>query len=173
MLSPPDPPACGSCGFEETMGTPDHGTLYTYTKCHGRSSPLSPQTLTTHNPCCQPTHPSPTRGIEIGNSLPNNQRQHHTLHIQEDVLSFSHCADYCAPCQPLLRAFFGWIRSPPPTLFSFCCDTRHPYLLATRGGSVDPEARPAITPLALAAVSLSKVQGFLAHKELPPRRTLR
>ena len=25
------------------------------------------------------------------------------------------CASYCAPCQPLVRAFFGWIRSPPPT----------------------------------------------------------
>jgi len=27
----------------------------------------------------------------------------------------THCASYCAPCQPLLRAFSGWIRSPPPT----------------------------------------------------------
>ena len=26
-----------------------------------------------------------------------------------------HCASYCAPCQPLLRAFSGWIRSPPLT----------------------------------------------------------
>jgi hypothetical protein len=26
-----------------------------------------------------------------------------------------HCASYCAPCQPLLRAFSGWVRSPPPT----------------------------------------------------------
>ena len=25
------------------------------------------------------------------------------------------CASYCAPCQPLLRAFPDWIRSPPPT----------------------------------------------------------
>jgi len=24
------------------------------------------------------------------------------------------CANCCAPCQPLLRAFPGWIRSPPP-----------------------------------------------------------
>ena len=28
----------------------------------------------------------------------------------------THCASYCAPCQPLLRAFSGWIRSPPPTV---------------------------------------------------------
>jgi len=27
----------------------------------------------------------------------------------------THCANYCAPCQPLLRAFSGWVRSPPPT----------------------------------------------------------
>jgi len=26
----------------------------------------------------------------------------------------THCASYCALCQPLLRAFSGWIRSPPP-----------------------------------------------------------
>jgi len=25
------------------------------------------------------------------------------------------CASHCAPCQPLLRAFSGWFRSPPPT----------------------------------------------------------
>ena len=30
----------------------------------------------------------------------------------------AHCASYCAPCQPLLRAFFEWIQSPPRTLFS-------------------------------------------------------
>jgi len=28
----------------------------------------------------------------------------------------AHCARYCAPCQTLLRAFPGWIRSPPPTV---------------------------------------------------------
>ena len=27
----------------------------------------------------------------------------------------SRCASYFAPCQPILRAFSGWIRSPPPT----------------------------------------------------------
>ena len=26
------------------------------------------------------------------------------------------CASYCAPCQPLRRAFSGWIRSPLPTV---------------------------------------------------------
>ena len=26
-----------------------------------------------------------------------------------------HCASYCVPCQQLLPAFSGWIRSPPPT----------------------------------------------------------
>ena len=28
----------------------------------------------------------------------------------------THCASDCAPCQPLLRKFSGWIRSPPPTV---------------------------------------------------------
>ena len=28
----------------------------------------------------------------------------------------AHCAVYCAPCQPLLLAFSGWIQSPPPTV---------------------------------------------------------
>ena len=28
----------------------------------------------------------------------------------------SHCATYCTPCRPLIRAFSGWIRTPPPTI---------------------------------------------------------
>ena len=28
---------------------------------------------------------------------------------------FTHCAVYCVLCQPLLRAFSGWIQSPHPT----------------------------------------------------------
>ena len=31
----------------------------------------------------------------------------------------THCASYCAPCQPLLRSISGWIRFPPPTPFLF------------------------------------------------------
>ena len=27
----------------------------------------------------------------------------------------THCTTHCAPCQPLLRPFSGWIRTPPPT----------------------------------------------------------
>ena len=34
----------------------------------------------------------------------------------------AHCASYCAPCQPLLRAFSGWIRSPPPTATCRVCE---------------------------------------------------
>ena len=56
-----------------------------------------------------------THRREIGMLLPNNQRQHRTLHIQKDVLPYPLCASYCAPCQPRLPAFSGWIRSPPPT----------------------------------------------------------
>ena len=29
----------------------------------------------------------------------------------------THCATFCTPCQPLLRAFPGWIRSPPPSIW--------------------------------------------------------
>jgi len=30
----------------------------------------------------------------------------------------THCATYCTPCRPLIRAFSGWIRTPPPTIFT-------------------------------------------------------
>jgi len=30
----------------------------------------------------------------------------------------SHRATYCTPCRPLIRAFSGWITSPPPTVDS-------------------------------------------------------
>ena len=36
----------------------------------------------------------------------------------------THCATYCTACRPLLRAFPGWIRTPPPTLFSVSCPFR-------------------------------------------------
>ena len=44
---------------------------------------------------------------EIGVLLPNNQRQF----APKDVLPSRICANYCAPCQPLLRVFPGWIQS--------------------------------------------------------------
>ena len=44
--------------------------------------------------------------------LPNNQRQHRIPHAPKDMLPLRICAKYCAPRQPLLRAFPGWIRSP-------------------------------------------------------------
>jgi hypothetical protein len=52
---------------------------------------------------------------ETGILLPNNQRQHRTSHAPKNVLPLRICAKYCAPCQPLLRAFHGWIRSPALT----------------------------------------------------------
>ena len=42
-------------------------------------------------------------GLETGILLPNNQRQHRTSHAAKDVLPLRICANYCAPCQPLLR----------------------------------------------------------------------
>jgi len=62
---------------------------------------------------------SDTASGDIGILLPNNQRQHHTLPNNQRqnrrMCCPTHCASYCAPCPPLLRAFSGWIRSPPPT----------------------------------------------------------
>ena len=50
----------------------------------------------------------------------------------------THCATYCTPYRPLVRAFSGWIRTPPPT-------SRH-----SRGGG-------AYMPAVLAAIkSLSR-----------------
>ena len=48
----------------------------------------------------------PTRPPAIGNLLQNN-------HVS--AAHATHCATFCTPCQPLLRAFSRWIRSPPPS----------------------------------------------------------
>ena len=40
---------------------------------------------------------------EIGILLPNNQRQHRTLRTSRRMCCPTHCASYCAPCQPLLE----------------------------------------------------------------------
>ena len=53
---------------------------------------------------------------ETGIVLSNNQRQHRTSRAPQDVLPLLLCANYCTLCQPLVRAFSGWIRSPPPSL---------------------------------------------------------
>ena len=43
----------------------------------------------------------------------------------------THCASYCAPCQPLLREFAYWIRSPPSTSFHVSCQHRNHSRLKT------------------------------------------
>ena len=58
---------------------------------------------------------------ETGILLPTNQHQHRSSHAPKDVLPLRICASYCAPCQPLLRAFSGWIRSPPLTVSNKEC----------------------------------------------------
>ena len=35
--------------------------------------------------------------------------------IPRRICCLTHCASYCAMCQPLLRAFPRWMRSPPST----------------------------------------------------------
>ena len=37
----------------------------------------------------------------------------------------THCATFCTPCQPPLRAFSGWIRSPPPSPSPLTYETVH------------------------------------------------
>ena len=55
---------------------------------------------------------------ETGILSPNNQRKHRTSHAPKDVLPLRICANDCAPCQPPLRAFSGWIHGveAPTTL---------------------------------------------------------
>ena len=55
------------------------------------------------------------------------------------------CASYCAPCQPLLRAFPGWIRRPSPTVEVQCqraWDGVPPY---ERGSPVQPQREVSLT----------------------------
>ena len=63
------------------------------------------------------TFPTHTNGVtqRLSILLPNNQRQHRTLHASRKMCCPTHCANNCAPCQPLLRAFSEWIRSPTHT----------------------------------------------------------
>ncbi|KAJ1472176.1 adenylate and guanylate cyclase catalytic domain-containing protein [Baffinella frigidus] len=51
--------------------------------------------------------PPTTFQREIDILLPNHQRQCRTCS--------THCATYCTPCRPLIRAFSRWILTPPPT----------------------------------------------------------
>ena len=44
-------------------------------------------------------------GIEIGNLLPNSQRQHRTLHVQKDVLPNALCKLLC-PVSAALASIF-------------------------------------------------------------------
>ena len=58
---------------------------------------------------------TPWAGREIGILLPKTSASTAPF-ISRMVCCPTHCASYCAPCQPLLRAFSGWIRSQPSTL---------------------------------------------------------
>ena len=45
------------------------------------------------------------------------------IHCQTTSVSVAHathCASYCTPWRPLMRAFSGWIRTPPPQRVSLC-----------------------------------------------------
>jgi len=52
----------------------------------------------------RPTSPPPGGEREIGSLLPNNQSAPCT---SRKMCCLTHCASHYAPCQPLLRAFFG------------------------------------------------------------------
>jgi len=50
--------------------------------------------------------------------IASKQRQHRTSHAPKDELPSRICADYCAPCQPLLRAFEIAFKDP----CHVCCE---------------------------------------------------
>jgi hypothetical protein len=123
------------------------------------------------------------RAKEAGISLPKNQRQHRTSHIQKDVMPYTctNFAGFCAPCQPLWRTFPGWIRPPPPSLPGRAW-VRHPHrfpdgfdlhLLPYQGGFgsdilCDCSACLQVWDLP----SYTSIQGYLAHNKHHPPRTL-
>ena len=54
----------------------------------------------------------------VPSSLESGWQQRLVSHCQTTSFSAAHathCATYCTPCRPLIRAFSGWIRTPPPT----------------------------------------------------------
>ncbi|KAJ1479762.1 hypothetical protein T484DRAFT_2848099 [Baffinella frigidus] len=88
---------------------------------------------------------------EIDNSLPNNQRQRHTC----DAL-----CHYCTPCWPLIRAFSGWILTPPPTGLTerYRCAPPSPNP-PTRLGWVSP-----LTPISQVASGPPPTCSWLSYK---------
>ena len=49
----------------------------------------------------------------------------------------THCATYCTPCRPLIRAFSGWIRTPPPTFWGiYWFQDQHDHRLSPPTGVV-------------------------------------
>ena len=74
----------------------------------------------------RPQHPKPSPGIPprrafCGCGFPRSGVGHGerlVIYCQTTGVSAAHathCATYCTPCRPLIRAFSGWIRTPPPT----------------------------------------------------------
>ena len=71
----------------------------------------------------------------------------------------THCATYCTPCRPLIRAFSGWIRTP---LLHLCGKGREP---------LRPEISTCGTPV-LPPERAEGARGNLAHRKAhPPRNT--
>ena len=89
------------------------------------------------------------------------QRQRLIIHCQTTSVSAAHathCATYCTPCRPLIRAFSGWILTPPPTRRR-SEDTLPRGCRVEAGGSrvqeVPQESRPDHNPPAKATPCLS------------------
>ena len=74
------------------------------------------------------------------------------------------CASYYAPCQPLLRAFSGWFRSPPPTETHNLTRRRR----STRGS----READSLGTGPIRSTRQTPVQGYLAHEKQHPPRTL-
>ena len=78
----------------------------------------------------------------------------------------THCARYCAPCQPLVRAFAGWIRSPPPDCLSRGCLPvcfRAKMRQSLRFSLFSPERKGQHLALTVLCVPCSLARGVLDH----------
>jgi len=87
----------------------------------------------------------------------------------------THCASYCAPCQPLLRAFSGLVRCPPSGVADEHRRGRHgTEHFTTKSFFLVSLGRAGIRRrvLQMKGTENCALQGYLAHKKLPPRTTL-
>jgi hypothetical protein len=101
-----------------------HPTPYTPTPCtsHPATNTLHSTPYTLHPKPNGGKEPQPLcrgreRLIHLPKSLHHSLAERLKIYCQITGVSAAHamhCATYCTPCRPLIRAFSGWIRTPPP-----------------------------------------------------------